>query len=186
MTVPRSSALLRGLDALAGLWLLYILFAISGAGIGRVAWLVVIWGGAVLVAAWAVLWRAGGATMAVEAGPAALAVVPVAALVVAVLLLAGRPPHNSLFRLRFAASRAALAEEADGVLIHPPPAGRHRVGLYRVTTEASPGTVRFRTADCDRGAGCGFLYQPGRLTAIDPGEKLTDLGGPWHHFEPTR
>jgi len=186
MTIPRSPALLRGLDALAGLWLVYVLFAMSGAGVGRVPWLVALWGGVILLAAWALLWRAGRATLAADVGPATLAVVPVATLIVAVLFLAGRPPHNSLFHLRFAASRAALAEEADGVLVYTPPAGPHRVGLYSVTTDLRPGQVRFRTADCDRGAGCGFLYQPGRLSKIEPGERLTDLGGPWYHFEPTR
>jgi hypothetical protein len=165
------------LDALAAAWLLYVLFAFSGAGISPVTALVAGGGGLALAVAWVWLVRASPSL-----APLALAFVPAACLLIAVLLLFGRPPHNPLFRVRFLASRDELARTADGVLVYPPAPGRRRIGLFRVDLETADGEVRFLTGDCAPRRRCGISYLPTGRPGPGRRQAYTSLGGPWYHL----
>ena len=183
----RASASVHGstslwvLDALAGAWLLYVLVAFSGAGVGLVTGLVTGGGGLALAAAWVWLVRAS-ASSASSVPRLALAVVPAACLLVAALLLFGRPPHNPLFRARFVVSRDELAQTADGVLVYPPAPGTRRVGLFRVDLETRDGEVRFLTDDCGARKRCGISYLPTGRPAPERRHAYSSLGGPWYHL----
>lgn len=175
--------MLRGLDAIAGVWLLYLLLAFSGAGVGPVAPWIAAAGGALLVAGWLALWRAGRGDGPTPARRLALAVVPAACLIVAALFLFGKPPHNPLFRLRFAASRPALAGIAESALIFRPSQRAQRVGLFWARIELTRRRVWFLTAGCAAGHRCGIVYAPGSRRPAAAGATFTGLDGPWYHLD---
>jgi hypothetical protein len=183
LPAQRPLALLFALDALAGAWLVYLLFAFSNAGVGAVPTLVAAVGGALLAAAWVlvVVARRRGASprsMRLAAGA-----VPAACRIVGGLFLFGKPPHNTLFRLRFAGSREALTEQADGVLIESPPPVPRRVGLFRVTGEVHGRQVWFLVDGCADGHRCGIVYAPGSRPPVLALHTFTRLGGPWYHVD---
>jgi hypothetical protein len=171
----------RFLASAAGAWALGVLFALSGTGISRPIWLAILGSGLLLALVWLAAASAARRRSEEPRGPGWL-VVPGTLLLAGLALLLAAPPGNPLFRVRFAASRAALAEAADGVLIEPPAPGGRRVGLFAFDrVEVGAGQVRFLGGACGPAARCGIVYSPLRAPATRR-ERYRSLGGPWYHL----
>jgi hypothetical protein len=168
---------LIGINALAAVWLVGMAAATSDIGRGIRPFLVAVYSGAAILAAWvavAIILRKR------IRSPWAWVVAPLS-LALGLLLSQVGYSSNPVFRLRFLASRGNLARVAEAVFVADPAMAPHRIGLFWVDRiEVAPGQARF-LSPCGLLDTCGLVYSPvGRPQPL-PGEVLRPLGGPWYH-----
>jgi hypothetical protein len=170
------------LGSAAGLWVGYLTWAFSNAGVGLHAFLAAVFGAALLGGFWLLLLAFDLRRPSGRLSRLPWLVVPLAGIGVAALHLFGQPPDNPLFRLRFGASRAAFERVAEGARIAPASLVPRRLGLFGVQSiEVHDSQVRFLTTDCGFIDHCGVVYSPVRRPLAIHDDRFQSLGGPWYH-----
>jgi hypothetical protein len=177
-------AVLPLLPLMAGLalaWVFGLLWAYSDTGVSVVTFLAACYGAAFFFVALSLWWFF---SQKPRRAPRALRLVTPACMAIALLLIAaGEPPGNPLFRLRFAASEAALLDFARQRLTRPADAPSRWVGLFEVgAVDVADGQVRLFTASCGVIDRCGLVYvsagEPRRVGK----DRFTPLGDGWFHL----
>jgi hypothetical protein len=180
--MPRvSRSLLKGaLIALTAAWEIYAIRAVSEAGVGFFEVALGVPAAALLAVVWAILWSAPGSRGRIRLRRVLLGIsFPVLAGALLLIYLSSQSPLNPLFRLRFAASQAALTRVAQELERGAPRLEPRRVGLFqaRYVTVVSPDEVRLLTTDCGVIDQCGLAYRP-RSRPI--GSRYAHIQGPWY------
>lgn len=179
-TMPRSRsrATFLGISALAAIWFAAAAVATSDIGDDLRWYIIGFYSGVALLVAWLV-----AIVIFRNAKPSLrLAVAVPLFLALGILLSELDRPSNPLFRLRFLASRPALARAAKAALVSEPTASRQRIGLFAVDrVQVVEGQVEFEVY-CGLFSTCGVGYVPPGRPVQPWSIKSQPLGGPWHHF----
>jgi hypothetical protein len=182
--LPRS--LLKGaLIVLTAAWELYAIQGASEAGVGFVEVALGVPAAVLLAVVWTIVWTAPGVwTEPGSPGIRPRRVLlglsfPVLAAALVLIYLSSQSPLNPLFRLRFAASQAALTRVAQELEGGAPGLEPRRIGLFqaRYVAVMSPDEVRLLTADCGVVDQCGLAYRP---RARPTSSRYAHIQGPWY------
>lgn len=162
-------------------WALGLLWAYSDAGVGIVPFLVGAYGAVFFTGVLALWWFF---SQKPRRAPRAMRLVtPVCIGVVLLLLLAGEPPANPLFRLRFAASETALQDFVRERRARPDTPSPQWVGLFRVgDVEVVDDQVHLFIAPCGVVDRCGLAQVPAGEPRRGRKQRFTPLGGGWYHL----
>jgi len=175
---PRS--LLKGaLIVLTAAWELYAILGASEAGVGFVEVALGVPAAVLLAVVWTIVWTAPGSP-GIRPRRVLLGLsFPVLAAALLLIYLSSQSPLNPLFRLRFAASQAALTRVAQELERGAPRLEPRRVGLFQVryVTVMSPDEVRLLTTDCGVVDQCGLAYRP---RARPTSSRYAHIQGPWY------
>ena len=178
MTRSRSRGIFLGISSVAAVWFVTLAIATSGIGRSLSCFVFGVYSGVALLVAWLV-----AVALFRKAHPSRwLAVVVPLCLTLGALLLQVSPSRNPFFRLRFLASRPALARIVEAALVSESTASRQRVVALFVVDRVlvTEGHVEFLVS-CGMLDECGIAYVPlGRPAQIQGVSR--SLGGPWYHF----
>jgi hypothetical protein len=181
MIRPSIPSLCRGEALATVLWAIAFFWALSDSGLGMTAFVAITYTGLALHLIWLVLVIARWRKRQTWGSPVPWLATPLLGAVTVVLMLLP-PPGNPLFRARFLASRAALAEVADSILLTPVINGQ-RVGLFVIRRATfDEGRLRLVTSPCSLVDECGIVYSPHPLPSRLGNDHFTSLGGPWYHL----
>jgi hypothetical protein len=181
MIRPSISNLCRGEALATALWAVASLWPLSDSGLGMTAFIAITYSGLALLLTWFVLLIARMRKRQSWGSPVPWLTPPLLSAVIVVLMMLP-PASNPLFRARFLASRASLAEVADSIHLTPITDGQ-RVGLFVVRRATfDEGRLRLVTSYCGLVDECGIVYSPHPLPSRLAGDRLTRLGGPWYHL----
>jgi hypothetical protein len=173
-------SLLKGaLIVLTAAWEIYAIQGASEAGVGFVEVALGVPAAVLLAVVWTIVWTAPGSP-GIRLRRVLLGLsFPVLAAALVLIYLSSQSPLNPLFRLRFAASQAALTRVAQELEGGAPGLEPRRVGLFqaRYVTVMSPDEVRLLTADCGVVDQCGLAYRP---RARPTGSRYAHIQGPWY------
>jgi hypothetical protein len=145
--MPRAPRLLlKGvLITLTAAWEMYAIRGVSEAGVGFLEVALGVPAAGLLAVAWACAWSASGSPWRTRLRRALLGLsFPALAGALLLIYLSSQSPLNPLFRLRFAASQAALTRVAQELERGAPRVEPVRAGLFRAryVTVTSPDEVR--------------------------------------------
>jgi len=176
---PRS--LLKGaLVALSAVWEIYAIRGVSEAGVGFLEVALAVPTACLLAVAWACAWSAPGSPGRMQFPRVLLGVsFPVLAGALLLIYLSSQSPLKPLFRLRFAASQAALTRVAQELERGAPRVEPVQAGLFRARYVAvmPPDEVRLLTIDCGVIDQCGLAYRP---RSRPTGSRYLHIQGPWY------
>ena len=180
--MPRTPRLLLkgALIALTAVWEIYAIRGVSEAGVGFVEVALGVPAAGLLAVAWACAWSAPGSPGRTRLRRVLLGIsFPVLAGALLLIYLSSQSPLNPLFRLRFAASQAALTRVAQELERGAPRVEPVRAGLFqaRYVTVMSPDEVRLLTTDCGVIDQCGLAYRP---QSRPNGSRYAHIQGPWY------
>ena len=180
MTWSRGSLSKGALIIVTAAWEIYAIRGVSEAGVGFFEVALGVPAPGLLAIVWALVWSVPGSARRIRLHRVLLWVsVPVLATALLLIYLSSQSPLNPLFRLRFAASQAALTRVAEGLERGAPRAEPMRIGLFqaRYVTVMSPDEVRILTTDCGVIDQCGLAYRPrSRPTS----RRYAHIQGPWY------
>lgn len=178
---PASRSLLKGtLVALTVAWEIYAIRGVSETGVGFLEVALGAPTAMLLAVAWTIAWSAPGPPRRGRLRRVLLGLTfPVLAGALLLIYLSSQSPLNPLFRLRFAASQAALTRIAQELERGAPRVEPVRAGLFqaRYVTVLSPDEVRLLTADCGVVDQCGLAYRP---RSRPTGSRYAHIQGPWY------
>lgn len=181
MIRPTISNLCRGEALAALLWATASFWAISDSGLGIPAFVAITYSGFALLLFWLVLLIARARKRQSWGNPVPWLAPPILSAATIVLMQLP-PPSNPLFRARFLASRASLAEVADSIRLTPVIDGQ-RVGLFVIRRATfHENRLRLVTSHCGLVDECGIVYSPLPLPSKLGDDHFTHLGGPWYHL----
>jgi len=180
MLRPLPSLLKGALIALTAAWEIYAIRGVSEAGVGFSEVAVGVPSAVLLAGAWACAWSASDLPRRMGARRLLLGIsFPILAGALLVIYLSSQSPLNPLFRLRFAASQAALTRVVRELERGITPVGPVRAGLFqaRYVTVSPPDEVRLLTAECGVVDQCGLAYRPRSRPA---GSRYAHVQGLWY------